>query len=370
MKRITTSSNGQGAAEYLITLGVVLAIAIAAIGLLGGLPGFGADAKISQSDSYWKGARPFGIVASSQTGSTLTLVLQNNMPERYVISGISVGSLNASAGYAADATGNSNGILGNGAAAQFPTVNSNGKVANAYRFDGSNDIIYMNNVSVDLSAGAKNTVDFWMNYSNGAGIQGFQTPVTLGYVIGVYSNCIGFNTGNGEVLGVSIVPYLNKWTHVTTIFFNGQVNATNNEIYINGVKQSIYPCAGGSSLIRNVSTNLRVGAASQTGPWVYNFNGSIDEVAVYSRALTASEVLAINNSNVYPADGLVGRWGFDENINAIGGMSSGEKRSIVLGMLSCASGSIYEYQVNITYFTENLGGFKEFGAKPLVGKCS
>lgn len=69
---------GQGATEYLVLLAVVLIIALVSIALLGFFPGLATDAKITQSNSYWRGeARPFAILEHSVSGTTVSLVMQN-----------------------------------------------------------------------------------------------------------------------------------------------------------------------------------------------------------------------------------------------------------------------------------------------------
>jgi hypothetical protein len=69
---------GQGATEYLVLLAVVLVIALVSIALLGFFPGISTDAKITQSQTYWKSARPFAIQeASITTGGVAVLILQN-----------------------------------------------------------------------------------------------------------------------------------------------------------------------------------------------------------------------------------------------------------------------------------------------------
>ncbi|VVB57520.1 Uncharacterised protein [uncultured archaeon] len=70
-------AKGQGATEYLVLLAVVLIVAMVAIALLGFFPGLSYDAKKSESDSYWQGARPFQVSEHSQTGTVLTLVIRN-----------------------------------------------------------------------------------------------------------------------------------------------------------------------------------------------------------------------------------------------------------------------------------------------------
>ena len=85
---------GQGATEYLVLLAVVLIVAMVAIALLGFFPGLAGDAKIAQSDSYWRGAaRPYSVVEHSmvQSGanSVLTLILQNTEAEQLKLTNIS-----------------------------------------------------------------------------------------------------------------------------------------------------------------------------------------------------------------------------------------------------------------------------------------
>src|SRR3989338_2259412 len=83
---------GQGATEYLVLLAVVLMIALVSIALLGFFPGLAGDAKKTQSDSYWKSSRPFGILEHSQSGATLTMLVQNNDPDMRTISSMGAGT--------------------------------------------------------------------------------------------------------------------------------------------------------------------------------------------------------------------------------------------------------------------------------------
>ncbi len=86
---------GQGATEYLVLLAVVLIIALVSIALLGFFPGLATDARITQSNSYWRGeARPFAILeVAIQTNGLATLVVQNNEAQgALTMLNISVGS--------------------------------------------------------------------------------------------------------------------------------------------------------------------------------------------------------------------------------------------------------------------------------------
>ena len=88
-----SNKKGQGATEYLVLLAVVLIVAMVAIALLGFFPGLAGDAKIAQSDSYWRGtARPFAVLEHSEIGGddNMTLVIQNVDADQREITNISV----------------------------------------------------------------------------------------------------------------------------------------------------------------------------------------------------------------------------------------------------------------------------------------
>jgi hypothetical protein len=95
---------GQGATEYLVLLAVVLIVALVSVALLGFFPGMASDARITQSESYWRSARPFSIVdASINATGGATLAIQNKEASgQYTITNILMGTIN-STGLAATA---------------------------------------------------------------------------------------------------------------------------------------------------------------------------------------------------------------------------------------------------------------------------
>ncbi|MCL4400013.1 LamG domain-containing protein [Patescibacteria group bacterium] len=78
---------------------------------------------------------------------------------------------------------------------------------------------------------------------------------------------------------------LNQW-----YFLVGTYDGTNVALYVNGVLQGVNPQSGS---IRNSNGNLLI---SGTGRY---FNGQIDDVRIYDRALSASEVKQIYSSNIF-----------------------------------------------------------------------
>jgi len=86
-----SSKKGQGAAEYLILLAVVLIVGIVAIALLGGFTDVSGSAMENESRQYWTGAvRPFIVQEYSQQGSTFYLTMKNVEASRLMFNSISL----------------------------------------------------------------------------------------------------------------------------------------------------------------------------------------------------------------------------------------------------------------------------------------
>ena len=93
---------GQGATEYLVLLAVVLIVALVAMALLNFFPDLSTYAKISQSDSYWRGvSRPFAITESAQSSSSanLIMVVENKDAEQRILTTIQVSGTGVATNY-------------------------------------------------------------------------------------------------------------------------------------------------------------------------------------------------------------------------------------------------------------------------------
>jgi hypothetical protein len=100
--------------------------------------------------------------------------------------------------------------------------------------------------------------------------------VTYDFVVYWFNRTLVFYTGSLVLSDSSLEP--NQWYHVVVTN-----NGTYTTFYINGK-----PSGGGTQTLGPLnSAPLRIGAS-----WTYPhyFNGKIDEVAIYSRVLTANEV--------------------------------------------------------------------------------
>jgi|GEM_PF-2042617 len=179
-------------------------------------------------------------------------------------------------------TGN-NGTLVNG------PISATGKLGEALLFDG-NDYVNLNAAMVNAQQDV--TLAAWV-YPTSVGnypaiIAKTNEWVELGseYVLGMYKN-----TGRPEfIMRGSITTSsnplpLNQWSHVAVVN-----SATSCRIYVNGVLDTT--CSAKPSPPSTADTwkiGTYVNGAGQ-------FKGSIDDVRIYNRALSADEISALHNS--------------------------------------------------------------------------
>lgn len=184
------------------------------------------------------------------------------------------------------ADSSSNGA--SGAIASLPGFGLPGAVlterGRAMRLDGSSTVS-LNLTKIDTTAGHQVSVELWMNWAGGGGGMPFGFSSYDLYL--VPGSGFGFNTGNSDLYGVSMaaIPQ-NTWLHVVAVFTNNAYYP--NQIYINGVRQALVQILGGPA-IRSVSAQANISGWPAGG---YQFNGRLDEVAVYNGALSASTVMA------------------------------------------------------------------------------
>jgi len=198
----------------------------------------------------------------------------------------------------------------------------------ALSFDGVDDYVRIPS-SPSLAVGEKATFAFWL-FRRGPGTRGSTDTILASrrnYWIWIdrTTRQIGFESaGSGGVWGPDVYSASSiedgKWYHIVVV----RTSSTRVKIYINGkfdVEGDTYP----SEFAANP---VFIGMWEGT---IHPFNGLIDEVRIYNRALTEQEILEhYRNSKYYLAShfgpktncsedpascidyGLVGYWSFDE----------------------------------------------------------
>jgi concanavalin A-like lectin/glucanase superfamily protein/putative Ig domain-containing protein len=96
--------------------------------------------------------------------------------------------------------------------------------------------------------------------------------------------------GGQGLEGPSAIP-LNEWTHLA-ISFDG----TTKRLYVNGAQVASREQLD-ALLYDAAAVPMTIGSDFESNKSGNHFNGRIDEVALYNRALTADEVLSISNAD-------------------------------------------------------------------------
>ncbi len=237
-------------------------------------------------------------------------------------------------GNANDEVGGNHGILVNGVSF------SPGKVGQGFHFDGNNSYIRVPH-SASLNLANALTLELWYEdqrpaflgfgliAKRGTGIDPCNFGINLlDSGLGVYYNDPAyFNNPSSddsltyETSRYPTLPAANVFHHLAATYQQFDASHIQLKTYVDG--QLVRDKLVVGNLANTLSTNdVTIGASSPTGEFM---NGIMDEVSLYNRALSASEILSIYNAgsagkcpppttNCVPApSGLVGWWKGDGN---------------------------------------------------------
>jgi hypothetical protein len=179
------------------------------------------------------------------------------------------------------------------------TWTTQGKVAGALVFDGVNDWVTVNDAN-DLDFTTGMTVEAWV-YPTASGSGSWRNVIIKeragGEVFNLYANAdtnaptvyvvrAGQPTAPLDARGTVAAP-LNTWTHLAVSY-----DGTTLRLFVNGVQVGSRAAAG--PLLTSTGV-MRIGG---NGVWGEFFQGRIDEVRLYNRALSATEIQADMNAPV------------------------------------------------------------------------
>jgi hypothetical protein len=170
-------------------------------------------------------------------------------------------------------------------------------------FDGINDRVEINRT---LGSGyAELSISTWVKYNNNVATSNQYHPIvaklgpSFGHSFqltnmrsGASSNggelYFNVHTPNGSYTALSgVIPSQNVWYNIV-----GTYDGSNVKIYIDGVLKGTTSASG------NINSNTELMMLGDAGYGGYSqiLNGNLDEVSIYSRGLTQSEVTNIYNS--------------------------------------------------------------------------
>jgi len=200
-------------------------------------------------------------------------------------------------GNADDESGNENNGVVHGA---ILTNDRFGNNFSAYQFDGDNDYINCgNDSSINISGSNSNiTMSAWFYAEDVESRQniiskGRDYTSNYGYHLNLNNQknrgLYRLSDGTNNIVQTTPVIKTNTWYNVVTTF-----NGVESKIYINGILQNINTEIGQIGIS---TTNLIIGCHSQSPPAWYTFKGVIDDVRIYNKVLSDSDILNLFHEN-------------------------------------------------------------------------
>jgi hypothetical protein len=211
-----------------------------------------------------------------------------------------------------DSVANHEGTLKNGA-----EWTGAGKFGSAIHFDGVNDLVTVTNTS-DLEFVKNFTLEAWVRPEKAkkwSSVLTKETPTYLGYQLhaqGEKEAPAAYVAKDAEssyaINGSGLLP-LNKWSHLALTSDGSTLR-----LYVNGSQVASVP----SGTVYTASGALHIGGNVRWGE-EDAFQGVIDEVRIYKRTLTGSEIAADKETGIGwdPANRLVAAYSFDEGSGTV-----------------------------------------------------
>lgn len=196
-----------------------------------------------------------------------------------------------------------NGIW-NGAGVHYATST----MGSAGQFNGTNDYVSCGtSTNLDFGAGTNFTISFWTKFANSGNYQNFVSKGsgsvsnsgdhTVGFVIGynVVAHQFGSFVADGTNISTLTIAYTpdSLWHHIAVVYSR----AGSQTMYLDGKPIGSIAMSSIGSVTSPAAFNI---GKNNGGPDF--LNGLIDEVRVYNRALSASEIYNIYNANIFYRD--------------------------------------------------------------------
>jgi Concanavalin A-like lectin/glucanases superfamily/Divergent InlB B-repeat domain/Immunoglobulin I-set domain len=187
---------------------------------------------------------------------------------------------------ASDPIGGHNGTFFVGAAVTAPSITGSGKVGAAFDFDGTVYVRVPDDATLRL---AQFTAEAWVFLT----VSNFNVPQAIiargyyakGWDLRLTSRIPEF-WSQGQALVGPPIP-LNEWTHLAI-----SLDGATKRLYVNGAE--VASAKQPNALIYDATpVPVTIGSDWENNASGNGFNGRIDEVALYNRALTADEVYSI-----------------------------------------------------------------------------
>ena len=169
------------------------------------------------------------------------------------------------------------------------TWTSAGKVGGAYKFDGISQIIDFGSTSLGLSNSM--TVSLWINASALTSGSYYSFLSFGGYIAGGFvfqregtANKLRFGWAGTDSYDGPVFTTTGSWAHLAVTISNGVPQ----NFYVNGVATAATRSAGTGTFSATDPKDLEIGRRTDSA--TQYFNGTIDEVQIFNRTLSTTQV--------------------------------------------------------------------------------
>jgi len=218
-----------------------------------------------------------------------------------------------------DSSGNGYTLTSTNVVSNYPVAVGTGKVGGCAVFNGTN---YLSSASISNTNLSEVSVSVWVK-NNGSKIAPYPDVVNLGQMGNGTRFEVLLNTDNPYVtlLSINNGAYLlgdntnildGNWHHIVA---TGSSAALQAKLYIDG---RLINTISISSLDINLNYTS-IGDCVYAPYSINRFVGNVDEVGIWNRAITSTEVASLYNSGSgqsysnSPQSGLIAYWGFDDS---------------------------------------------------------
>ena len=169
-------------------------------------------------------------------------------------------------------------------------IQNNSEFFGYINLDGGNDYVDVNSWD---NSGTIYSIEMWARWRSGTGdmFVGFTS-----YDIWTSEGHLGFNTGSGDVYGISSTQVSNlnlvgtlksNWHHYV---FKFTTQVQNNKIFIDGVQQILSQQRGTTNLTttRTFPNEFQIGSWNNSNS--YYFAGDVSTFRLYKKSLTTQEI--------------------------------------------------------------------------------
>jgi hypothetical protein len=179
------------------------------------------------------------------------------------------------------------------------TQSIEGKIGTAASFNGSSS--YVNLPVLGLGGNATRSISAWVNPAT--------TPSSLGTVYhsggtnAKESFIIYYQSDNkirveydNRSIATTTTILNNTWTHIVATYNGGSIESSaNTNIYINGVLQTVTNSGSATGVANTLNTDYAIGYRRYAN--TLYFDGKIDQVRIFNKAISSSEVTTLYGEN-------------------------------------------------------------------------